>query len=60
MLCHHAFRRSSPGSYNAACVARDMVLEDEPGKKIAVLDSESAAAGQTLIALTLRRLIDEE
>lgn len=37
-----------------------MVLEDEPGKKIAVLDSESAAAGQTLIALTLRRLIDEE
>ena len=48
------------GSYNAACVARDMVLEDEPGKKIAVLDSESAAAGQTLIALTLRRLIDEE
>ena len=48
------------GSYNAACVARDMVLEETPDKKIAVLDSESAAAGQTLIALTLRRLIDEE
>lgn len=46
------------GSYNAACVARDMVLEDYPDKKIHICDSESAAAGETLIALKLRSMID--
>lgn len=48
------------GSYNAACIGRDMVLEESPEKKISVLDSESAAAGQTLIAVMLRRFIDED
>lgn len=46
------------GSYNAACVAREMVLEKHPEKKIHVFDSESAAAGETLIALKLRDRID--
>lgn len=46
------------GSYNAACVGRDMVLERCPDKKIHVFDSESAAAGETLIALRLRDWID--
>ncbi len=46
------------GSYNSACVAREMVLEKYPEKKIHVFDSESAAAGQTLIALKLRDRID--
>lgn len=41
------------GSYNAAISARDMVLEEFPDKKILVLDSKSASAGETLIALEL-------
>lgn len=42
------------GSYNAACVGREMVLERSPEKKIHIFDSESASAGETLIALMLR------
>ena len=45
------------GSYNAACIGRDMVLEEEPEKKIFVLDSESASAGETRLALQLFDLI---
>lgn len=47
------------GSYQAACLARDMVLEEAPEKKIHVFDSESAAAGETRIALLLHELIKE-
>ena len=47
------------GSYQAACMARDMVLEDHPDKKIHVFDSESAAAGETRAALKLHELIGE-
>ena len=39
------------GSYNAAVMGRDLVLEEEPEKKIFILDSESAAAGETRLAL---------
>ena len=46
------------GSYNAACVGREMVLERSPEKKIHIFDSESASAGETLIALMLRDRID--
>ena len=46
------------GSYNAAAIARDMVLEENPEKKIVVLDSESAAAGESLLILNLRRWVD--
>lgn len=46
------------GSYNFACVARDMVLEAHPDKKIFVVDSESAAAGELRLALLLREWID--
>ncbi len=47
------------GSYNAACIGRDMVLEEFPEKKIHVFDSESAAAGETQIALFVRKLESE-
>ncbi len=47
------------GSYQAACMAKDMVLEDCPDKKIHIFDSESAAAGETRIALLLHDLIRE-
>ena len=49
---------SLSGSYNAACVGREMVLERSPEKKIHIFDSESASAGETLIALMLRDRID--
>lgn len=46
------------GSYNSACVARDMVLEETPDKKIYVVDSGSAAAGELRLALLLRDFVD--
>ena len=46
------------GSYNAAMVAKEMVLEESPDKNIYVLDSRSASAGQLRIALLLRQWID--
>ncbi|MEG1406448.1 MAG: DegV family protein [Ruthenibacterium sp.] len=46
------------GCYNSAMVARDMVLEEDPTRKIHVFDSESAAAGETRVALLLRDMID--
>lgn len=46
------------GSYNAACVGRQLALEENPDLCIHVFDSESAAAGETRIALFLRDLID--
>ncbi|NLS84478.1 MAG: DegV family protein [Ruminococcaceae bacterium] len=45
------------GSYNAAMVARDMVLEEYPDKKIAVIDSKSATSGETLIAMRLHEAL---
>lgn len=47
------------GSYNAACVGRDMVLEEAPEKKIHVLDSLSAAAGETQVAMFLHERLEE-
>ena len=41
------------GSYNAAEVAKSMVLEQYPEKKIHVINSESASSGQTLLALAV-------
>lgn len=39
------------GSYNAARLAMEDVLEKHPEKKIHIIDSKSASAGETLIAL---------
>ncbi|MCI6639288.1 MAG: DegV family protein [Pygmaiobacter massiliensis] len=47
------------GSYNAAVAGRDMVLEENPEKKIFILDSESAAAGETRLVLYLHELISQ-
>ena len=46
------------GSYNAARNARDLVLEDEPGKRIHILDSASASAGETRLALFAQACLD--
>ncbi len=47
------------GSYNAACLARDMILEKEPHRKIAVIDSKSAGPELTMIIRKLHALIGE-
>lgn len=46
------------GSYNAARLARQAVLEEFPDKKIFVADSQSASAGELLIALHAHELIE--
>jgi len=45
------------GSYNTACVARDMVLDICPEKKIHIFDSKSASAGELLLVAKLRECI---
>ena len=47
------------GSYNSALLARNMVLEAHPEKKIHVFDSKSASAGETCLAIRLRELIEK-
>ncbi len=45
------------GSYNAAMLGREMALEAAPEKRIHVFDSESACAGETLLAMDLNDAI---
>ena len=47
------------GSYNSACVARDMILEEQPDKKVAVIDSLSTGPEMVLILRKLCELIGE-
>lgn len=44
------------GSYNSACIAREMYMEAHPDAKIAVFDSKSASIGQTLIGMKIQEL----
>lgn len=46
------------GSYNSACVARDMYIDKHPDAKVYVFDSKSASIGETLIAIKIKELID--
>ena len=45
------------GSYNAACIARDMYEEAHPGRRVYVIDSLSAGPELTLIVEKLEALI---
>jgi DegV family protein with EDD domain len=49
---------SSPlsGSYNSAELAKKLYLEENPNKKIEIIDSRSASAGQTLISMKIMEL----
>lgn len=38
------------GSFNSSKIARDIYLEDHPGKEVYVVDSLSASAGETAVA----------
>lgn len=48
------------GTYNAACLARDMVLEEFPEKKIAIIDSFSTAGEEVLILRKAKALIEAD
>lgn len=48
------------GTYNAACLGRDMVLEEDPAKKIAIIDSFSTAGEEVLILRKARALIEAD
>lgn len=45
------------GSYNSACVARDMVLETDPDKKITIINSASTGPGIICLIRMLTREI---
>ena len=46
------------GSYNSACAAKDMVLEEQPDKKIAVIDSRSTGPEMVLLVKKICELIE--
>ena len=45
------------GTYHAACIAREMVLEEHPEKQICVIDSRAAAGAMVLLLLPMVRKI---
>jgi DegV family protein with EDD domain len=46
------------GSYNSACLAKDLYEEDDESKNIHIFDSKSASIGETLIALKIAECED--
>jgi len=48
LLCIH-FSSALSGTYNSACVAREMVLEECPDAVIEVVDTLQASAGQGMM-----------
>ena len=49
---------SLSGTYNSAVLARDMVLEEHPEKKICVIDSKSTAGVMVLLTQKAQELIE--
>lgn len=45
------------GSYNSACTARTMILEDDPSRQIAVIDSKATGPEHAMLILKARELI---
>lgn len=60
--CSVCFTISSnlSGTYNAAVLARDMVLEEHPEKKICVIDSRSTAGTMVLLTRKAQSLLEVE
>lgn len=48
-VLHISFSSGLSGSYNSALVARDMLLEKYPGRKICIVDSLGASSGYGLL-----------
>jgi DegV family protein with EDD domain len=51
---------SLSGTYNAAVMARDMVLEEHPEKKICVIDSKSTAGAIVLLIRRAKMLMEAD
>ena len=47
------------GSYNSACTARNMILDEEPGKQIAIIDSKATGPEEAMLVWKTRDLILE-
>ena len=47
------------GSYNSACLGRDMLLEDEPDKQIAIIDTKATGPEESMLIWRARDLILE-
>ena len=47
------------GTYHAACIARDLVLEEHPDRQICVIDSRAASATCALLVRRARQLMEE-
>lgn len=47
------------GTYDSATLARNMFIEENPDKKVYVIDSKSAVAGETNVYLELVKLLDQ-
>ncbi|MBR2660605.1 MAG: DegV family protein [Clostridia bacterium] len=47
------------GSYNSACTGRDMLLEEEPDKEIAIIDTKSTGPEEAMLIWHARDLILE-
>ena len=47
------------GSYNSACTARNMILDEEPGKQIAIIDSKATGPEEAMLVWKARDLILE-
>ena len=45
------------GTYNSACIARDMILEEEPDKQIAVIDTKATGPEVSMLIWRARDLI---
>ena len=45
------------GSYNSACLAKELFIEEHGAKNIEVIDSKSASVGQTLIVMKIQELV---
>lgn len=60
--CSVCFTISSnlSGTHNAAVMARDMVLEEHPEKKICVIDSRSTAGAMVLLVRKAQSLLEVE
>ena len=50
MLCL-VFSSALSGTYGSACVARDMLLEEQPDAQLEVVDTLSASAGQGMVVV---------
>ena len=47
------FQRAS-GSYNSAVLGKNLILEEQPEKKVHVFNSKSASIGETLIGMKIQ------